>query len=97
MVSKAHVIALVTGDAWLNKDVTISAVRAARGEKSHLGSAIYGWMIKGRRVSVLEIVDGRPRERFIFGPPQIPEKQQDHREQKYLYHHYNSGIVGELN
>ncbi len=35
MVSKAHVMALVTGDAWLEKGATVAAVRAAwRPEKS---------------------------------------------------------------
>ncbi|HYS65065.1 MAG TPA: IS21-like element helper ATPase IstB [Paraburkholderia sp.] len=40
MVSKAHVMALATGDAWLEKGATILLFGPPGGGKSHLGSAI---------------------------------------------------------
>jgi DNA replication protein DnaC len=40
MVSKAHVIALATGDSWLEKGATILLFGPPGGGKSHLGSAI---------------------------------------------------------
>ncbi|MFP3568052.1 ATP-binding protein [Paraburkholderia sp. SIMBA_030] len=40
MVSKAHVMALATGDSWLEKGATILLFGPPGGGKSHLGSAI---------------------------------------------------------
>src|SRR5258706_13009471 len=40
MVSKAHVMALTTGDSWLEKGATILLFGPPGGGKSHLGSAI---------------------------------------------------------
>ena len=40
MVSKAHVMALASGDAWLEKGATILIFGPPGGGKSHLGSAI---------------------------------------------------------
>src|SRR6195952_873652 len=40
MVSKAHVMALATGDAWLEQGATILLFGPPGGGKSHLGSAI---------------------------------------------------------
>src|SRR5271167_2663957 len=40
MVSKAHVMALASGDAWLEKGATILLFGPPGGGKSHLGSAI---------------------------------------------------------
>jgi DNA replication protein DnaC len=38
MVSKAHVMALATGDSWLEKGATILLFGPPGGGKSHLGS-----------------------------------------------------------
>lgn len=40
MVSKAHVMALATGDAWLDRGATVLIFGPPGGGKSHLGSAI---------------------------------------------------------
>jgi DNA replication protein DnaC len=40
MVSKSHVMALATGDSWLEKGATILLFGPPGGGKSHLGSAI---------------------------------------------------------
>lgn len=40
MVSKAHVMALASGDAWLEKGATVLIFGPPGGGKSHLGSAI---------------------------------------------------------
>jgi DNA replication protein DnaC len=40
MISKAHVMALATGDSWLEKGATILLFGPPGGGKSHLGSAI---------------------------------------------------------
>jgi DNA replication protein DnaC len=59
MVSEAHVMALATGDAWLEKGATILLFGPPGGGKSHLGSAIghalidAGYRVLCARTSVL--------------------------------------------
>jgi DNA replication protein DnaC len=85
MVSKAHVMALTTGDSWLEKGATILLFGPPGGGKSHLGSAIGHALIDaGYRVLFMRTRDraetsGRASEPpTAFGARQTRSVRPDH-------------------